>query len=190
MHAAADAGERWVPAKAGDLSRRHHHGRRPLAALPCGLFQGAIDAAVPVHALALSYHRGRRRRSEAPAYIDDISLIGLPDQPSCKPAAWSRDVSLAGSFAPPLPDRRHLAHQRPPGHRHGTGPRARCHPGAACTELRSAEQRGKPVSWPRNLSVTKRQSGSNTALLKMQANPREQKENAMQKQLIETAAPP
>lgn len=74
------------------------------------LFQGAIDAAVPLHALALSYHGADGLRSAAPAYIDDISLL------ACLTAVLEArglvaHVALAASFAPPLADRRHLAHR-------------------------------------------------------------------------------
>lgn len=73
------------------------------------LFQSAIDAAVPLHALALSYHGADGLRSAAPAYIDDISLL------ACLTAVLEArgltvHVALAASFAPPLADRRHLAH--------------------------------------------------------------------------------
>jgi 1-acyl-sn-glycerol-3-phosphate acyltransferase len=74
------------------------------------LFQSAIDAAVPVHALALSYHRADGARSEAPAYIDDIDL------PRClisvlQAGGLVARVTLAASFDPPQADRRHLAHR-------------------------------------------------------------------------------
>lgn len=74
------------------------------------LLQSAIDAAVPVHALALGYHCADGARSEAPAYIDDISLL------ECLVSVLSTDglvarVTLAASFVPPLADRRHLAHR-------------------------------------------------------------------------------
>lgn len=74
------------------------------------LFQSAIDAAVPVHAIALSYHGANGVRSEAPAYIDDVSLQG------CLLSVLQADglvarVTLAARFVPPLADRRHLAHR-------------------------------------------------------------------------------
>jgi len=74
------------------------------------LFQSAIDAAVPVHAIALSYHGTSGARSAAPAYIDDISLM------DCLISVLQTDgltarVTLTASFAPPLADRRHLAHR-------------------------------------------------------------------------------
>lgn len=74
------------------------------------LFQSAIDASVPVHAVALSYHQADGTRSEAPAYIDDISLTDCLLAVLRTPGLIAR-VSLAGSFTPPLPDRRHLAHR-------------------------------------------------------------------------------
>jgi 1-acyl-sn-glycerol-3-phosphate acyltransferase len=74
------------------------------------LFQSAIDASVPVHAVALSYHQADGVRSEAPAYIGDISLTDCLLAVLRTPGLIAR-VSLAGSFAPPLPDRRHLAHR-------------------------------------------------------------------------------
>ncbi|MCX7156728.1 MAG: lysophospholipid acyltransferase family protein [Rhodocyclales bacterium] len=74
------------------------------------LFQSAIDAAVPVHALALSYHRADGARSLAPAYIDDISLLTCLISVLQAGGLVAR-VTLAASFAPPLSDRRHLAHR-------------------------------------------------------------------------------
>ena len=49
-------------------------------------------------------------RSDAPAYIDDISLTDCLLAVLRTPGLIAR-VSLAGSFTPPLPDRRHLAHR-------------------------------------------------------------------------------
>jgi 1-acyl-sn-glycerol-3-phosphate acyltransferase len=74
------------------------------------LFQSAIDAAVPVHAIALSYRAANGARSTAPAYIDDMSLA------DCLLTVLQADrlvahLSLAASFDPPPPDRRHLAHR-------------------------------------------------------------------------------
>ena len=74
------------------------------------LFQSAIDAAVPVHAIAVSYHRADGVRSEAPAYIDDINLVGCLISVLQAGGLVAR-VTLAARFAPPLPDRRHLAHR-------------------------------------------------------------------------------
>lgn len=74
------------------------------------LFQSAIDAAVPVHAIALSYHGPGGARSAAPAYIDDISLLACLMSVLQAGGLVAR-VTLAASFAPPLPDRRHLAHR-------------------------------------------------------------------------------
>jgi len=74
------------------------------------LFQSAIDAAAPVHAIALCYRGTDGVRSEAPAYIDDIGLL------QCLLAVLRcgglvARITSAASFAPPLPDRRHLAHR-------------------------------------------------------------------------------
>lgn len=74
------------------------------------LFQSAIDAPAPVHVLALSYRGRDGAPSTAPAYIDEISLM------SCLIGVLGAGglvahVALAASFAPPLPDRRHLAHR-------------------------------------------------------------------------------
>ena len=74
------------------------------------LFQSAIDAAVPVHAIALSYRDAGGARSAAPAYIDEISLIGCLISVLEAGGLVAR-IELATSFAPPLPDRRHLAHR-------------------------------------------------------------------------------
>ena len=74
------------------------------------LFQSAIDAAVPVHAIALSYHRTDGARSAAPAYIDDLSLVDCLLSVLQAGGLVAR-VTLAASFVPPLPDRRPLAHR-------------------------------------------------------------------------------
>ena len=74
------------------------------------LFQSAIDAAVPVHAIALSYHGTDGARSTAPAYIDDIGLVDCLIS-VLRAGGLTVRVSLTASFAPPLPDRRHLAHR-------------------------------------------------------------------------------
>ncbi len=73
------------------------------------LFQAAIDAAVPVYALALSYHDSSGVRSEAPAYIDDVTLIDCLGAILRTRGLVAR-VHCAASFPPPLPNRRHLAH--------------------------------------------------------------------------------
>jgi 1-acyl-sn-glycerol-3-phosphate acyltransferase len=73
------------------------------------LFQSAIDSAVPVHAIAISYRDADGTRSTAPAYIDEISLIECLTSVLEAGGLVAR-VELAASFAPPLEDRRHLAH--------------------------------------------------------------------------------
>ena len=73
------------------------------------LFQSAIDAAVPVHAIALRYRGRDGAPSAATAYIDEISLIGCMVSVLEAGGLVAR-VDLAASFAPPLADRRHLAH--------------------------------------------------------------------------------
>ena len=73
------------------------------------LFQSAIDAAVPVHVLALSYRDAGGARSGAPAYIDEISLIGCLISVLEAGGLVAR-VELAATYHPPLADRRHLAY--------------------------------------------------------------------------------
>ncbi len=72
------------------------------------LFQSAIDAAVPVHALAISYHDATGARSRAPAYIDDMSLVDCMVNVMQAGGLIAR-VRLAQSLAPPLANRRELA---------------------------------------------------------------------------------
>jgi 1-acyl-sn-glycerol-3-phosphate acyltransferase len=74
------------------------------------LFQSAIDAGVPVHALAISYHGSDGTRSRAPAYIGDIGLLDCLTSVLETGGLVAR-VTHATSFSPPLPDRRHLAHR-------------------------------------------------------------------------------
>jgi 1-acyl-sn-glycerol-3-phosphate acyltransferase len=74
------------------------------------LFQGAIDAAVPVSVLAIEYIDGNGSPTAAPAYIDDIDLLDcLVNIISC--GGIRVRITLAARFLPPLQDRRHLAHQ-------------------------------------------------------------------------------
>ncbi|MDZ4253042.1 MAG: lysophospholipid acyltransferase family protein [Sulfuritalea sp.] len=72
------------------------------------LFQSAIDAAVPVHAICLSYHDADGLRSSAPAYIDDVSLVACMVAVLRTRGLVAR-IALADSFTPPLPERRPLA---------------------------------------------------------------------------------
>lgn len=72
------------------------------------LFQSAIDADMPVHALAISYHDAGGAPSKAPAYVDDISLIDCMIS-VMEAGGLVAKVALAQSFPPPLPDRRELA---------------------------------------------------------------------------------
>ncbi len=114
--------------KAAHLTHRHMQqalaaGRR-LAIFPEGtttdgdgvlpfhgaLFQSAIDADVPVHAIAISYHGSDGTRSRAPAYIDDIGLLDCLTSVLQTGGLVAR-VTHATSISTPLPDRRHLAHR-------------------------------------------------------------------------------
>ena len=73
------------------------------------LFQGAIDAAAPVHCLAIEYFDACGQRCDAAAYIGDLSLVDcLRNIVAC--GGMQVRITLATSFPPPLPDRRHLAH--------------------------------------------------------------------------------
>ncbi|MCF8149754.1 MAG: 1-acyl-sn-glycerol-3-phosphate acyltransferase [Burkholderiaceae bacterium] len=72
------------------------------------LFQGAIDAKVPVHALALSYRQPGGARSEAPAYVGDDSLLDCLRRVLRARGLVAR-ITLVTSFTPPLPERRQLA---------------------------------------------------------------------------------
>jgi len=74
------------------------------------LFQSAIDAAVPVHALALCYFARDGTPSTAPAYIDETSLIRCLIT-ILESGGLVAQIQLATSFAPPLAERRHLAHR-------------------------------------------------------------------------------
>lgn len=104
MLAALAAGQRLAIFPEGTTTR----GDRVLP-FHAALFQSAIDAALPVHAIALSYRDRNGNPSLAPAYIDEISLIGCLISVLEAGSLVAR-VELAASFATPLPDRRHLAH--------------------------------------------------------------------------------
>jgi 1-acyl-sn-glycerol-3-phosphate acyltransferase len=105
MLSALGAGRRLAIFPEGTTTAGHS-----LLPFHAALFQSAIDAAVPVHALALSYHRADGARSEAPAYIDDVGLVECLLSVLRAGGLVAR-VTPATSFAPPLPDRRHLAHR-------------------------------------------------------------------------------
>lgn len=77
------------------------------------LFQAAIDANVAVHSLALAYFDEHGRRSLAPAYVGDLTLV------DCLRAVLGERglevrVTRCATHVPPHADRRHLAH-----HAHG-----------------------------------------------------------------------
>lgn len=73
------------------------------------LFQAAIDAGAPIHALAIDYLDDQGHRSAAAAYIDDLSLLACLRQ-----ILGTRGLRVrlrpAASFAPTHADRRHVAH--------------------------------------------------------------------------------
>jgi 1-acyl-sn-glycerol-3-phosphate acyltransferase len=72
------------------------------------LFQAAIDAGAPVTPLALRYLDGDSRRSDAPAYIDDITLwqclLAI-----ARSGRLVAEVAILDAIAPLSADRRHLA---------------------------------------------------------------------------------
>ncbi len=104
MLAALAAGQRLVIFPEGTTTA----GDRVLP-FHAALFQSAIDAAVPVHAIALGYRGRDGAPSAAPAYIDEISLIDCLISVLEAGGLVAR-IELAASYAPPLADRRHLAH--------------------------------------------------------------------------------
>lgn len=73
------------------------------------LFQGAIDAAAPVHCLAIEYLDAHGARSTAASYVDELSVLDCLRNILNSGGLRVR-LRLVASFAPPLPDRRHLAH--------------------------------------------------------------------------------
>lgn len=98
------------------------------------LFQSAIDAAVPVHVLAIRYLDRNGLRSTAPAYIDDVKLL------DCLMSIFASgglraQLTLVASVQPPLPDRRHLAHQ---SHQAIANWLRRCHPRNVSSSSRNA----------------------------------------------------
>lgn len=105
MLAAFTAGKRLVVFPEGTTTA----GDR-LLPFHAALFQSAIDAAVPVHSICLSYHGADGLRSRAPAYIDDISLLACIATVLRTPGLVAH-VGLAASLTPPLPERRQLAHR-------------------------------------------------------------------------------
>ncbi|MBP8897095.1 MAG: 1-acyl-sn-glycerol-3-phosphate acyltransferase [Sulfuritalea sp.] len=111
------------------------------------LFQGAIDAVAPVHALAVSYRDRFGAPSAAPAYIDEVSLIDCLISVLGAGCLVAR-IELAASFSPPLPDRRRLAHQA----RQAIAVKLSHAPDATpAPSPRSAEKKGKAAS---NASAT------------------------------------
>lgn len=73
------------------------------------LFQAAIDAGAPIHALAIDYADACGQPSVAAAYIGDLSLIQCLRQILGSKGLQVR-LRLAASFVPPFTDRRHVAH--------------------------------------------------------------------------------
>lgn len=73
------------------------------------LLQSAIDATVPLHALALSYHGADGEPSTAPAYIDDVELMQCL-LATLRAGGITARLTLAATYPPPHPDRRHLGH--------------------------------------------------------------------------------
>ncbi len=139
MLAALGAGRRLAIFPEGTTTR----GDRVLP-FHAALFQSAIDAAVPVHALALSYRGRDGAPSTAPAYIHDISLIGCLISVLDAGGLVAR-VELAASFVPPLADRRHLAH-----HAHQAVAAALAHapdavPASRCRNIDPWNRRGNPL---------------------------------------------
>lgn len=74
------------------------------------LFQAAIDAAVPVHCLALRYQDRHGEHCLAPAYVGNTSLLDCLRGVLGEAGIEAR-LTLCATHPPPLPDRRHLAHQ-------------------------------------------------------------------------------
>lgn len=73
------------------------------------LFQGAVDANVAVHCLAIAYVGADGRRSEAPAYVGETSLWECVNSVLSAPVLVAK-VAAAGTLAPPHDNRRRLAH--------------------------------------------------------------------------------
>jgi 1-acyl-sn-glycerol-3-phosphate acyltransferase len=73
------------------------------------LFQAAIDAGAPIHALAIDYADAHGQPSITAAYIGDLSLLQCLRQILGSGGLRVR-LRLAASFAPPFADRRHVAH--------------------------------------------------------------------------------
>ncbi len=111
------------------------------------LFQSAIDAAVPVHAIALSYHDHAGTRCAAPAYIADISLLDCLLSILQTRGLVAR-VTLAASFAPPLADRRPLAHSAHQAVAAAMAPAAGRAPVVPARDFNPANRGGKPFAQP------------------------------------------
>ncbi|MBI5109269.1 MAG: 1-acyl-sn-glycerol-3-phosphate acyltransferase [Rhodocyclales bacterium] len=73
------------------------------------LFQAAIDAGASVTALAIEYVDAKGCLTAAPAYIGDVSLLDCLLNIIGSNGIRVR-ITLAARFAPPLQDRRRLAH--------------------------------------------------------------------------------
>lgn len=74
------------------------------------LFQSAIDAEVPVHALLVQYLDQDGKTTAAPAYIGDLSVLDCLRKILGVRGLRAR-LRLMAIFRPPLPDRRLLAHR-------------------------------------------------------------------------------
>jgi 1-acyl-sn-glycerol-3-phosphate acyltransferase len=74
------------------------------------LLQSAVDAEAPVHALSLQYLSNDGRPSQAPAYIDDMTVLDCL-LATLRTGSLSAHLTHVATFAAPHQDRRHLAHR-------------------------------------------------------------------------------
>lgn len=74
------------------------------------LFQSAIDAAAPLHCLALSYHDKQGNRSDAPAFLGEMSLLRCMFQIASAGGLTAR-LSLLVADDHRAEDRRRMAHR-------------------------------------------------------------------------------
>ena len=142
MLAALGAGRRLAVFPEGTTTR----GERVLP-FHAALFQSAIDAAVPIHALALSYRDSGGNPSAAPAYVDDIGIIDCLISVLAAGGLVAR-IELAASFPSPLPDRRHLAHSARQSIVTALARAPDAVPASRCRDVDPRNREGNPLQGP------------------------------------------
>ena len=99
------AGERFAIFPEGTTSSGAH-----VLPFHAALFQSAIDSAAPLHCLALSYHDQQGVRSDAPAFLGDMTLLRCMFQ-IASAGGLTAQLRVLPADDQPAGDRRKIAHR-------------------------------------------------------------------------------